>query len=729
MVWGGEPGCEHEWGAEGSKRNRWGLDKEASEKQVSNRGNAWEISQGQFCARCGAWRGQLGLEPTPELYCEHLVAVLREVKRVLRDDGVLWLNLGDSYTSGGRDNLGPSKPDKNIVLHNAPRAPQPPGLKPKDLVGIPWMVAFALRADGWYLRRDIIWCLSGGTYLYARMQKGERPEMIKDLVRLDPKTVKLWNGEKWTQVSGWSQVPRPEEPLEIELRSGERMGCTAGHKWPTERGLVKASDLRVGDIIKRCTLPEPEPPVNPMMLPEYSVGWFVGIYLAEGSRDSTGTIQIASHTKEENRFEKLKRLARDYHGTCFRYVEGNRASININSRLLSAVIDQYIGGRVARNKHLANACWDRSNRFLWEILEGYLEGDGHYDKKNDRWRLGFTRNYYWERDLRTLCARLGIKLKIKLAWSSIGDKKYPTFRGELRYPSGKSHGNQKNYSEVVAIHKSRARKFWSIGVEDEPHLFALASGILTGNSKPNPMPESVTDRPTSAHEYIFQLTKKSRYYYDADAVREGYQESTIARNEYPKLKGKYIGSQTAGDGGGFNKMADEARPIKELYPPHPVGRNLRSVWTFATQSYKGAHFATFPLELPLRCIRTSPPKCCAKCGAGWERVTEKQKAAVTKPRPFSKPGNEGDRNDVGRIYEETETITLGFRPTCTCYPEGEEETAPAVILDPFAGSGTVGEAALKLGRDFILIEVNPKYAKLIEKRTAAITAPLLPEMV
>jgi len=73
--------------------------------------------------------------------------------------------------------------------------------------------------------------------------------------------------------------------------------------------------------------------------------------------------------------------------------------------------------------------------------------------------------------------------------------------------------------------------------------------------------------------------------------------------------------------------------------------------------------------------------------------------------------------------------TLGFRPTCTCYPEGEEETKPAVILDPFGGSGTVGEAATLLGRDYILIEVNPEYGKLIEKRTAAITAPLMPEMV
>ena len=105
--------------------------------------------------------GQLGLEETPEEYVANLVAVFREVWRVLRDDGTLWLNLGDSYTSGGRETFGTWQPDSKQATHtaikDAKRAPQPPGLKPKDLVGIPWRVAFALQADGWVLRSEIIW--------------------------------------------------------------------------------------------------------------------------------------------------------------------------------------------------------------------------------------------------------------------------------------------------------------------------------------------------------------------------------------------------------------------------------------------------------------------------------------------------------------------------------------------------------------------------------------------
>jgi DNA modification methylase len=106
--------------------------------------------------------GQLGLEPTPEEYVANLVEVFREVKRVLRKDGTLWLNLGDSYAGSGKgawDNKEVQKevyvPDKDSPQCKLKKVPQ--GLKPKDLVGIPWRVAFALQADGWYLRSDIIW--------------------------------------------------------------------------------------------------------------------------------------------------------------------------------------------------------------------------------------------------------------------------------------------------------------------------------------------------------------------------------------------------------------------------------------------------------------------------------------------------------------------------------------------------------------------------------------------
>lgn len=100
--------------------------------------------------------GQLGLEETPEEYVSKLVEVFREVRRVLRKDGTLWLNLGDTYAGGGRG-CKSQKQVSNRGTHNMPKSIIPPGCKPKNLVGIPWRVALALQADGYWLRSDIIW--------------------------------------------------------------------------------------------------------------------------------------------------------------------------------------------------------------------------------------------------------------------------------------------------------------------------------------------------------------------------------------------------------------------------------------------------------------------------------------------------------------------------------------------------------------------------------------------
>jgi site-specific DNA-methyltransferase (cytosine-N4-specific) len=99
--------------------------------------------------------GQIGLEPSLTDYLKNLVGVFGDVRRVLRDDGTLWLNIGDSYTSGGRTWRAPDK--KNPVRAMKVRPPTPQGLKPKDLIGVPWRLALALQEAGWYLRADIIW--------------------------------------------------------------------------------------------------------------------------------------------------------------------------------------------------------------------------------------------------------------------------------------------------------------------------------------------------------------------------------------------------------------------------------------------------------------------------------------------------------------------------------------------------------------------------------------------
>lgn len=159
QIWvnGQEPCAEHEWVSFTRRGTSGGV--ESAKVQIKGEDNFQIVpdSQQNSCSLCGAWRGELGLEPTPEMYVEHLVQIFREVHRVLKEDGVLFLNLGDSYVGGGRGSGYSEKQDSNRGTVGMPKSIVPNGLKPKDLVGIPWRVAFALQADGWYLRQDIIW--------------------------------------------------------------------------------------------------------------------------------------------------------------------------------------------------------------------------------------------------------------------------------------------------------------------------------------------------------------------------------------------------------------------------------------------------------------------------------------------------------------------------------------------------------------------------------------------
>lgn len=152
---GGDPKCDH---VEGMVRG------DTERKTPGGRGGSFRGGARQFsseCGKCGAFRidQQIGLEATPELFIAKMVEVFRGVWRVLRPDGTCWINIGDSYTSGGRATWrsGASENKGQDVQNDMERPDTPPGLKPKDIVGIPWMLAFALRADGWYLRQDIIW--------------------------------------------------------------------------------------------------------------------------------------------------------------------------------------------------------------------------------------------------------------------------------------------------------------------------------------------------------------------------------------------------------------------------------------------------------------------------------------------------------------------------------------------------------------------------------------------
>ncbi len=160
QVWGGDPNCAHEWGADKLQREQSG--RERLEWQTggnpSAKVNDGPVSQGAFCLHCNAWRGSLGLEPTLDLYLDHMVCVFREIRRVLRKDGTCWLNIGDSYSGSSGSGGKTEKQLTNTGSYHAGGIRKSPGFKPKDLMLIPSRLAIRLCDDGWWVRSDIAWC-------------------------------------------------------------------------------------------------------------------------------------------------------------------------------------------------------------------------------------------------------------------------------------------------------------------------------------------------------------------------------------------------------------------------------------------------------------------------------------------------------------------------------------------------------------------------------------------
>jgi len=411
QVWGGDPGCEHDFEDRNISFER-GNKRKPPDDGIAGRDRSTDkaapvtvTARNGFCRHCNAWRGELGLEPTPELYIEHLVVVFGAVRRVLRDAGPLWIVIGDSYANHGK--WGGHTGGKHAAsLHASPigRNKRYTGLKPKDLIGIPWMLAFALRADGWWLRKDIIW------------------------------------------------------------------------------------------------------------------------------------------------------------------------------------------------------------------------------------------------------------------------------------------------------------------------------------AKPNPMPETCADRCTTAHEYLFHLTKSAKYFYDAEAIKEKA-AWTDPDNDTGAHRQQRLTS-TADQPKGALRIASGSGARNGPQGGVSPSRNKRSVWTIATAPFAEAHFATFPAKLVEPCILagTSASGVCPACGAPWVRVVKSIKLG----RVYERGACPADHRGVGTPQHtgsgsgalNVATETLGWRASCDC---NAGDPAPATVLDPFGGSGTMALVADRLGRDAILIELNPAYAEMARHRIQQ-DAPLMTQV-
>jgi len=383
-------------------------------------------------------------------------------------------------------------------------------------------------------------------------------------------------------------------------------------------------------------------------------------------------------------------------------------------------------------------------------------------------------------------------------WLNLGDAY--THSGSERYPTGDEARTSRLWGSKQTLSAQKraraARGAWKVpeGLKTKEMMglpwrvaFALqAAGWYLRSeiiwSKTNPMPESVHDRPTRAHETLFLLSKRPSYYYDADAIREPFKPASLLRLGQKRFDGQTGGAKDYGnrtESGESNRsmrksLRNQRARMEELgFNPETgeggglMARNKRSVWEIATVPFREEHFATYPPKLVEPCVLagTSQKGVCSECGAPWFRVSRASYANDTTidGRPARGNNVKGGREQGARSMASGErtrrvTGTLGWCPGCRCDgsrvpspPSGfaptdraEREawykvqeknwqvflgevaekvararpTEPARVLDPFSGTGTTGEVALEHGRRYLGIEIDPKAVRLSTKRLA-----------
>ena len=510
--------------------------------------------------------GQIGAEDDPQEYIQRLVSIFEEVRRVLTADGTLWVNIGDSYTSGNRGYRAPDK--KNPVRAMSYRAKTPKGLKPKDLVGIPWRLAFALQETGWYLRSDIIWekgnampeCLGPSTMVFIRTH-GWISRISLGQLALLPVFPEILGPQGWVQIKHVWRTKKPA--MSLEASRVERVICSPEHRFPIssdrrrERVTEKdARDIRhegYADYFLYC-------PIGRFLSPtihtwmghplERALGYLLGVYAAEGGHDGERGFRIKlTIGAHEQAFAKTIRECLDnYSIEATEILDDSSLSFHFSAEWFTRIVDAFISGDVktkALNIELLLNCPEEFRRAL---LEGYIDGDGSA-RTHGGW-IAVSASRRLRDDLSTLASSLGI-ITSKGQRVELDKRTGNTYSSHALWTPYIQRRKTKSGMEGIyqvpprhrhLLHETREM----IDLEVEGGLFLIGDGLVTHNS--------VRDRPTKSHEYIFLLSKSPKYYYDYENVRESN------------------------------------------------GRNRRTVWSIPTEPFLGAHFATFPPKLVEPCV-------------------------------------------------------------------------------------------------------------------------------
>jgi DNA modification methylase len=692
----------------------------------------YRTDEAQRCSRCGAWRGQLGLEATPDEYVEHLVEVFREVARVLRDDGTLWLVLGDSYCTVSHGPRGHNAPDPKLVERRAQgtqvnRRPLP-GLKHKDLVGIPWMVAFALRADGWYLRSDILWAKKNALpesvtdrvtraheYVFMLTRQPRYfydHEAIKEpLTGPDRRVPEGFGGHKGSgeQVTGPSGGRRYSgNPYDASMLSGRNKRSVwnvSSRPYPgahfacvdteteclTIGGWRRYDQIKPGDKIFSFNMLSGVLEIQPVQ--DVSVYDYRGDLVSVFGR-SSNMLLTPNH--------RCVVLRRDKKG-------GLRTPAIVRADELKSGMKFPVAAPLSEEGLVAP-------RWPLEFTElvGWVVAEGEYTAEGEVfiWQSETANSEHCAR-LREISAVLGAKEMT----ATTRDRET-----KGRVAKFVLHGKLRKQMKLVLPDKFRVPEHFLLLPRD--HLWAFLRGFLKGDGHLR----------SDGRWSIGQKAKQPLDLLQAMLLRLGRSCVLSQRGG-----GEWTAFVTDATSRYFKNSKSSL--ICNDYAYHglvwcPQVQN--GTWVARRGGRPFVTGNTFPSALIEPCILagTSARGCCPLCGVPWRRKLARAMKPVARTDILLSDRDGGmtveqgwERSGMSHFkYDQwlkaNSPRTVGWEPQCGC---PEHEPVPCTVLDPFSGSGTTGLVALDQGRNFVGLDLNADYVELARARILGEQPPAQPE--
>ena len=592
-VWDGDPSCEHEWGEEHIKKQSGGVGKTTVGNYSDDRIH-YVSSSSSYCVKCGAWKGSLGLEPTFQLYLDHLLLIFDEVKRVLKRSGTCFVNLGDTYSGGGYGQEKSMSKGKMAVgsflgAALAKRYTNDTSVSSKCLCLIPERFAIQMVDQGWILRNTIVW-----------NKVNHMPESVRD---------------RFTK--SWEYL---------------FMFCKA----KVSKGWIDYSST----------------------ISEINLSWLAAMI------DGEGNISIGKYFTDTSLGQRPRySLMVEVSNTDKRIVEHCRKITGL--------------GSIQQNKQI----------YRWVV--------------SDKMAVPILKNAYPFLIIKREQAKVALKLQ------------------ELKREFRK--GMQRNGREPLS----------DFSLEQREKLYILNKRLNAKEILDSGFPEPDLALP---NKYV----GCEDYWFDLDSVREPLTNSSIKRITQPTVFEQKGGSKQDAlrgrpkSGNASRCLMVQSIATRYINPKHfyksrdpqrhisILGKTPGDVWTINTKPFPEAHFATFPPDLPKRCIKAGCPQwICRKCGKPRERISQYQyreegKININEKSRRLEQGNTFSTRKLGRASI-INVQTLGWSD-CGCgigFDGG-------IVLDPFCGSGTTCLVAKKVARNFIGIDMSPDYCRMAQHRLSQI---------